>query len=211
MNYMYDRNNDRSLYSDNTLAQGTANGYLMNDFARVPPYSVDFGPGQPSWCNYPKVFLPGYGVIWPDPKTMESGYRSHYRKRRCKGCWICRNTSGSFKQPSAVNSVSDLCDPQNEPFRRLRPGSDWISNREGQDGRGTTQAREDHHDTPGGGGSVGPTERRRGLGCETPMGGGTFGNLLTGSTSARGPRISLGKRFFRGWRGSSPAGPNQLL
>lgn len=69
MNYMYDRNNDRSLYSDNTLAQGTANGYLMNNFARVPTYSVDFGPGQPSWCDYPKVFLPRYGVIWPDPRN----------------------------------------------------------------------------------------------------------------------------------------------
>jgi len=69
LNYMYDRNNNRSLYSDNTLAQGTANGYLMNNFARVPTYSVDFGPGQPSWCDYPTVLVPRYGVIWPDPKN----------------------------------------------------------------------------------------------------------------------------------------------
>ncbi len=67
LNYMYDRDKKRSLYNDTMLAQGTANGYLINNYARFPAYSIDFGPGQPSWCDYPRVIYPRYAMILPDP------------------------------------------------------------------------------------------------------------------------------------------------
>jgi hypothetical protein len=67
MNYMHDRDEKRSLYNDSMLAQRTANGYLVNNYARFPAYGIDFGPGKPSWCDYPTVILPRHAVILPDP------------------------------------------------------------------------------------------------------------------------------------------------
>ena len=67
LNYMYDRDKKRSLYNDTMLAQGTANGYLINNYARFPAYSIDFGPGLPSWCDYPRVIYRRYAMILSDP------------------------------------------------------------------------------------------------------------------------------------------------
>ena len=55
MNHMYDSDEKRSLYNLSLLAQGTANGYLINNFARFPTYSIDFGAGHPRWCDYQAV------------------------------------------------------------------------------------------------------------------------------------------------------------
>ena len=67
LNYMYDGDKKRSLYNNTMLAQGTANGYLINNYARFPAYRVDFGPGPPTWCDYPTVIWPRYAVILPEP------------------------------------------------------------------------------------------------------------------------------------------------
>jgi len=69
MNHMYDRDKKRSLYNHSLLAQGTANGYLINNFARFPTYSIDFGAGRPSWCDYPTLALRRYAVVLPDPNN----------------------------------------------------------------------------------------------------------------------------------------------
>lgn len=69
MNHMYDRDKKRSLYNRSLLAQGAANGYLINNFARFPTYSIDFGVGHPSWCDYPRLALRRYAVVLPDPNN----------------------------------------------------------------------------------------------------------------------------------------------
>ena len=69
MNHMYDRDEKCSLYNLSLLAQGTANGYLINNFARFPTYSIDFGAGHPRWCDYQTVALGRYAVVLPDPNN----------------------------------------------------------------------------------------------------------------------------------------------